>query len=139
MDPFFTSANKKHYVPNDTYAELMAKVRAMSDADRGKWMLEMKWKPFRDRTRTEKAVFKALMFEWNIKDRARRRWEAERYACDLSTAAVKSHCVVLHGFSGSGGHRSQTQIQGHKSEHNRQGRPHRFERVYDPKRKRRKQ
>jgi hypothetical protein len=139
MDPFFTSANTKHYVPNDAHAELMAKVRAMPKAERAKWMHEMKWKPLHTRTKTEASVFKALMFEWNISDRARRRFEAEHFACDLNRAAAQEHCVVLHGHSGRGGHRSQSQIQGHKSEHNQQGPRRHFDRVYDPKHKRKRQ
>jgi hypothetical protein len=137
LDPFFSSANKKHYVENPEHAALMAKVRAMSEDERNKWVHETYYKPLQDRTNAERTVLKALRFEWNVRARSRRRFEAEQYAYDLRTAAARTHTVVMHGQNPGGGHRSQCQVSAHKASHNRQGAPRHFDHVYNPKHRKR--
>lgn len=137
MDPFFSSANKKHYIENPEHTALLARVRAMTDQERGKWMHAMKWKPWRDRSASEASVYRALVFEWNMRNHARNRFHGEQYAYDLRIAAVRTHTVVMHGQNTAGGHRSQCQVSAHKASHNQQGAPRHLERVYNPKHKNR--
>jgi len=135
IDPFFTSAHKKHYIENPEFTALIAKVRAMPPEDRRKWMLEMKWKPLGQRSYVEAAVYKALSFEFRMAMRCKQRRQAEQFGCDINEAAKVSGCIVLHGHGSTGGHRSMHQVVAKKAWHDRQGARRQFDRVYNKGRK----
>jgi hypothetical protein len=128
FDPFFSSANKKYYIPNPDHAVLKAKVEAMSREERDAWTDRVS---YGSATPLEKQVLKSIRFIWNTRASCRRRYLAERIACDLTTVARQQHCTVLHGHSSTGGKRGASQDRGIKSQTHRMGPAHHFNHVYD--------
>jgi hypothetical protein len=136
FDPFFSSANKKHYIPNPEFAALKAKVKAMSSRERDAWAEETA-KKIGDRTTTliEAQVLKALRWEWGTAARTKQRWRAERFAMDLSKTARVHGVVVLHGQSTTGTKCGPNQGHASKAVTHKQGAPTTHVHVYERKRK----
>ena len=102
MDPFFSSANKKYYVPNEHYHKLNDEVMALSPEARDKWVRDT-WAK-RDRTVAERHLLGHLQFFRETQRRCRSRTEAEGFANDMSAAAGKAGVRVFNGFSTTGKH-----------------------------------
>ena len=104
MDPFFTSAHKKHFIASPKFAALMAEIRALPPDEQRAWVDRMWRTPKEERSRAEASVMKALTFEFQRAASVRRRIGAEALFDKLNVAATHTHTHVGLGFSTEGGH-----------------------------------
>jgi hypothetical protein len=133
FDPFFSSANKKHYVPNEEFGATMAAVRAMSREDRWKWIREKSVKGAA--TFIERKVLKALRFERDVQNSYRNRLDGERIACDIACLSAKFRVTVFTGHSTTGTKLGYNQTHSTKSQHTAVTPKRHFERIHRRRRK----
>jgi hypothetical protein len=109
FDPFFSSANKKHYVAINGVAELKAKVDSMSFPERIDWINQCK---ARGLNSVEGIVMHQRAFESRQKRRARIHARGQKNiskALEELKAGKRSKITIFQGFGTCPGARSKRQ------------------------------
>jgi hypothetical protein len=104
FDPFFSSTNKKHYVPDPEAEALLTKIKSMPINELIDWKRKTYAKPYIERSKAELIALKWLRFNKEKHDSSARKLDGEMQANDLNYAANKFGVTVYQNYGTTGKH-----------------------------------